>query len=102
MYQSGPRSTRLNTELTRRRQPISFSVLLYLLWCSSTVTSSWSQSRNMVGMLEQVITWMTFWNRSPPSRNSLEVRSLTPIIARECRRKTPVKATRVHFAVRAV
>ena len=102
VYQSGPRSTRLNTVLTRRRHPISVSVLTYLLLCSSTDTSSWSQSRYTVGMFEQVITWMTFWNLSPPSRNSFEVSILTIPIVSIWKRNMPTKATRVHFAVRAV
>ena len=86
VYQSGQRRIRLKTVLTRRRQPISISVFLYLLLCSSTDTSPWSQSRNIVGMFVQVITWMAFWNKLLPFLNCSEVISLATTMAREWRR----------------
>ena len=100
MYQSGPRSARLKTVLVRKRLSISHQVFSYLLRCSSTETFPWSQSLKGTGMLVHVMMWTVFWNKVPdPSLNSAEVISLTTTMARQCRRKMQMKATRVILAL---
>ena len=72
------RSVKLKTALTRKRKIISLSVLLYLLLCSSTETSPWSQSLKGLGMLVLEMMWIVFWKMFPFSfLNSAEVQSLT-------------------------
>ena len=103
MYQSGPRSAKLKTVLTMKRQPISLSVFQYLLLCSSTEKSPTSQSWKGVGMLMLEMTWIIFWKLLPSLlRNSSEVQSLTRATIRVCRLRRRKKAIRVILAVSPV
>ena len=79
----GARCIRLNTVLTRRRQPISISVLTYRLLCSFNDRSPKSQSRYIVGTFVHVNTCTNLWNPLPAARNSSEVISLMITIASE-------------------